>query len=134
MTLQIMRFDRRRWRAVRDLRDVVHHGTLLTKKEAGYLFRLADVVRATVSCSKCGAAEGTWCVRKRDGQAMGNHSCRVTHARYLFEQRVLPRLDRLSQTLCSTTGGMPLLIFGSAIDRDIDCMSCLVTASRQGGG
>lgn len=133
MALQAMRYDRRRWNAVCDLRDVVHHGTRLTKKEARYVFRLADAVRAVVSCRECGVAEGAWCVRKQDGQPMANHSYRVRLARLLFEQRILPRLDRMHRTLCSSVDASAFITFGSVVDRAVDCMSCLVSAARQGG-
>lgn len=134
MSLQAMRFDRRRWSPVRDLRHIVHHGTRLTKKEAEYTFRLADVVRAVVPCGECKAVEGAWCVRKQDGQPMVNHSYRVRHARLLFEQRILPRLERLHQTLCSTFEGPAFVVFGSSEGLVVDCMSCLVAAARQGEG
>ncbi len=133
MALQSMRFDRRRWNPVRDLRHVVHHGTRLTKKEAEYTFHLADTIRAVVPCGECGAAEGAWCTRKQDGRQMANHSGRVQQAQLLFEQRILPRLGRLHHTLCSTVKGPAFIIFGSSVDQAVDCMSCLVAASRQGG-
>lgn len=120
--------DRRRWSPVSDPRDVVHHGIRLTKKEALYLFRLADAVRAIISCGECGASEGVWCLRKRDGQPRANHSCRVQQARRLFEQHVLPRLDRLHYTLCSSVEDFNT--YGPAVDRAVDCMSCLVAAAR----
>jgi hypothetical protein len=133
MALQAMRFDRRRWSAVCDLRGIVHHGTRLTKKEAQYQFCLADAVRAIVACGECGAAMGAWCVRKLDGQPMANHSRRVRQAKLLFELRILPRLDRLHRTLCSASGSFAFIIFGSTQDRAVDCMACLVAAARQGG-
>lgn len=133
MPLQAMRFDRRRWSPVCDPRHVVHHGTRLTKKEAAYVFRLADAVRATVPCRECGATEGAWCVRQQGGQSRVNHSYRVRQARLLFEQWVLPRLERLHQTLCSMSDGSAFFIFGSSVDQAVDCMSCLVIAARQGG-
>lgn len=133
MALQAMQFDRRHWCAVCDLRGVVHHGTRLTKKEAQYQFRLADAVRAIVACGECGATTGAWCVRKLDGQPMANHSYRVQQAKLLFEQRVLPRLDRLHRTVCSVPGNFAFIIFGPAQNRAVDCMSCLVAAARQGG-
>lgn len=133
MTLQSMRFDRRRWRPVLDANNVVHHGSPLTKKELEYQFRLADMVRAIVPCGECGVAQGAWCVRKRDGHVMGNHSYRVRQAKLLFVQRVLPQRDRLCMTLCSTLQGPVCVVFSPAPDQDVDCMSCLVIASRQGG-
>lgn len=133
MTLQAMRYDRRRWSVVCDLQGIVHHGIRLTKKEAQNQFRLADAVRATVACGECGAAMGAWCVRKLDGKPMGNHSYRVQQAKLLFEQRILPRLDRLHRTLCSAPGSFAFIIFGPTQDRAVDCMSCLVAAARQGG-
>lgn len=134
MALQAMRFDRRRWDPVRDLRDVVHHGTRLTKTETQYQFRLADTVRAVVPCSECGALEGAWCVRKLDGQSTrANHSYRVQQAKLLFEKRILPRLNRLHYTLCLSAENSPFITFGSVVDQAVDCMSCLVAAARQGG-
>jgi hypothetical protein len=133
MALQSMRFDHRRWRPTLDSRGVVHHGSPMTKKEIEYQFRLADTVRAIVPCGECGVAQGDWCVRKRDRQPMANHSYRVRQARLLFEQRVLPQLDRLCMTLCSTLQGPVHVVFGPAPHQDVDCMSCLVIASRQGG-
>jgi hypothetical protein len=133
MALQAMRFDRRRWSAVCDLRGVVHHGTRLTKKEAQYLFCLAGAVRAIVACGECGAAAGAWCVRKLDGKSMANHSYRVRQAKLLFEQRILSQLGRVHRTLCSAPGNFPFIIFGPAQDRAVDCMACLVAAARQGG-
>lgn len=104
----------------------------MTKKEAAYQFRLADAVRATVACGECGATTGAWCVRKLDGNPMANHSYRVQQAKLLFEQRILPRLDRLHRTLCSVPS-FPFIIFGPTQNRAVDCMSCLVVAARQGG-
>lgn len=133
MALQSMRFDRRRWSPVRDALDVVHLGTRLSKPEVEYQFRLADAVRTLVPCGQCGAKEGDSCVRKRDGGSMSNHSYRVRQARWFFVHHVLPRIDRIHQTLCSTLEGPAHVVFGASLEQDIDCMSCLVIASRQGG-
>lgn len=133
MALQSMRFDQRRWHPVFDALGVVHHGSPLTKKELEYQFRLADTVRAVVPCGECGVAQGAWCLRKRDRQPMTNHSYRVRQAKLLFEQRMLPQRERLCMTLCSTLEGPVHVVFGSAPDQDVDCMTCLVVASRQGG-
>lgn len=133
MSLQSMRFNRRRWHPFLDTRGIVHHGSPLTKTEIEYQFRLADTVRAIVPCAKCGAAAGSWCVRKRDGQPMTNHSYRVQQAWALFEQRVLPQQDQLCMTLCSTLEGPTHIVSGPAADREVNCMSCLVIAARQEG-
>lgn len=134
MALTSMRFDRRRWSPTRDLLGVVHHGTRLTKKEAEYMFRLADAVRMLVPCSVCKAEEGRWCVRRRDGQPMSNHSYRVSQARLAFSLRILPRLGRLHKVLCSSTASSVSITIGDLEPAlDVDCMSCLVAASRQGG-
>lgn len=129
MTLRAMRFDPPRWGPVLDLRDIVHHGTPLTKKEARYVFRLAGAIRAVVPCGECGVPEGAWCARKVDGQPMANHSSRVQQARRLFEHRILPQLHRMHRTLCSDASNF--ITFGSVVDQAVDCMSCLVAATRQ---
>ena len=133
MSLQSMRFNQRRWRPVFDSKGIVHHGLPMTKKEIEYQFRLANTMRAIVPCGECGAVKGAYCVRKRDGLAMANHSYRVRQARLLFEQRVLPKRHQLCITLCTTLEGPVHVVFGPAIDQDVDCMTCLVIASRQGG-
>jgi hypothetical protein len=123
----------RAWRPIRAVAGIVHHATPLTKKEAEYLFRLADTVRAVVECGECGAKVGAECVRKKDKQPMANHSYRVRQARLLFEQRVLPKLDRLHQTLCTAGSGPGHVVFNQADDPDVDCMSCLVVIAKQQG-
>jgi hypothetical protein len=129
--LASMAFNRRKWRPIRDALGIVHHATLLTKKEASYVFRLADTVRAVVGCGECGAAQGQDCVRKKDKQSMSNHSYRVRQARLLFEQHILPKLDRLHKTLCGDRfeGAAGHIVFNAADGLDVDCMTCLVAAA-----
>ncbi len=127
-----MLFANRTWVPTRDAVGIVHHATPLTKGEAQYVFRLADTVSAVVECGECGAVAGASCVRKKDKQPRSNHSYRVRQARLMFEQRILPQLDRLHQTLCSVEDGPGWLVYNVADGQDIDCMSCLVVAARQG--
>lgn len=119
----------RKWRPVRDAAGIVHHAIPLTKREAQYLFRLADTVRAVAECGECGVKVGVECVRKKDKQPRANHSYRVTQARLLFEQRILPRLEHLHRTLCTTGWGPGHVVFNRANDENVDCMSCLVAAA-----
>lgn len=127
-----MLYANRTWLPVRDTGGIVHHATPVTKQEAQYMFRLADTVRAVIECGECGAAAGQDCVRKKDKQPMANHSYRVRQARLMFEQRILPKLDRLHQTLCSTaSAGWP--VYNVADGQDVDCMSCLVEVVKQQG-
>lgn len=128
-----MLYANRTWRPIRDTGGIVHHATPVTKQEAQYVFRLADTVRAVVECGECGVAAGQDCVRKKDRQPMSNHSYRVRQARLIFEQRILPKLDRLHQTLCSAESGPGWLVYNPADGHDIDCMSCLVTVAKQQG-
>jgi hypothetical protein len=124
-----MRFERRKWRPFRDERGVVHLATRLTKKEAEYLFRLADMVRTLVSCGSCMAKAGEHCRRKRDGQMMANHTHRVTHARALVTERYEPLFDRLHQPLCVVDTDDKYVVHVAADGREIDCMACLVIST-----
>jgi len=131
-----MLYANRTWRPVRDTGGIVHHATPVTEQEARYIFRLADTVRAVIECGECGAAAGSFCKTKgpKSPALRGprNHSYRVRQARLMFEQFILPKLDRLHQTLCSTSSaGFP--VFNPADGHDIDCMSCLVEVVKQQG-
>ena len=115
-----------------DTAGITHLAGRVTKKEVEYIFRLADTVRAIVGCGECLVEAGQACVRKKDQQPMSNHSRRLTQARLLFDQRILPKLDRMHMTLCTMFNGSAHVVFNPADGRDVDCMSCLVIAAQQG--
>ncbi len=124
-----MLYASRTWLPVRDAAGIVHHATQLTKQEAEYLFRLADTVRAVVGCVECGVEQGESCQTKK-GLISRNHSIRVAQTRMLFTLRILPKLDRLHQTLCSVGSGPGYVVYNQAEGQNIDCMSCLVDAAK----
>lgn len=123
MILALKRFDRRKWRPFRDDIGIVHHATRLTKKEAEYLFSLADMTRTLVGCLRCLAVKGEAC-RRQDGQPMANHSERVDSARSLVKDKYEPLYDRMYKPLCVVD-----VVFKSAPDEEVDCMACVVVAT-----
>lgn len=122
-------FARRKWRPFRDDRRIVHHATRLTKKDAEYLFRLADMVRTLVGCLDCLAVKNEPCRRKRDGAPMANHSSRVTRARALVKAQYEPLFDRMFQPLCTVDSDNKYVVHVPADGDEVDCMACLVIAT-----
>lgn len=126
MTLASMRFDRRKWLPFRDDIGIVHRATRLTKKEAEYLFRLADTTRALVGCLRCLAVKGEAC-RRKDGRLMANHSERVDSARSLVRDKYERLFDAMHKPLCVVDSN-PYVVFKPAPGEEVDCMAC-VTAT-----
>jgi hypothetical protein len=125
-----MRFDRRKWPPFRDDIGIVHHATRLTKKEAEYLFRLADMVQTLVGCLWCLAVKSETC-RRRDGRPMRNHGERVDSARSLVKAQFEPLFDRMHLPLCVADSDNQHVVFKPAPGEEIDCMACITAATSR---